>query len=269
MNTRIVVIILAVVALLVGVLLVKNLGINKVQKGQLKQNVSEVLTMADQLAAEGNFEKSLSLYEGVLTSTADAKKAQEIKQRIEDLHMKMLFSPGIDSHSTEYVVVKGDSLAKIAKKYNTTVELIRRANNLSSDIIRVGDKLKVTTRVFSVIVDKSANQLFLKSGDELIKTYTVSTGKNNSTPVGKFKIINKLYNPTWFKAGAVVPPNSPQNILGTRWMGFDIAGFGIHGTTEPESLGQQATAGCVRMKNEEVDELFDIIPVGTEVTILD
>lgn len=269
MNTRVVVIILIVVALLVGGLLARNMGINKNQRGQLKQNISEVIAMAEQLAAEGSYDKSLSLYQGALASVTDLKKTQEIKQRVEDLHLKMLLSPGIDSHSIEHVVVKGDSLAKIAKQYHTTVELVRRANRLASDIIRVGDKLKVTTRTFSVVVDKSSNQLYLKSGEELLKTYTVSTGKNNCTPVGKFKIINKLYNPTWFKAGAVVPPNSPQNILGTRWMGFDIAGFGIHGTTEPEALGQQATAGCVRMRNEEVNELFDIIPVGTEVTVLD
>ena len=58
-------------------------------------------------------------------------------------------------------------------------------------------------------------------------------------------------------------------VLGTRWMGFDITGYGIHGTTEPDKIGQQVTAGCVRMRNEEVEELYTLIPVGTEVTIQD
>jgi lipoprotein-anchoring transpeptidase ErfK/SrfK len=52
-------------------------------------------------------------------------------------------------------------------------------------------------------------------------------------------------------------------------MGFDITGYGIHGTTEPDKIGQQVTAGCVRMRNEEVEELYTLIPVGTEVTIQD
>ena len=64
-------------------------------------------------------------------------------------------------------------------------------------------------------------------------------------------------------------PLGPDNILGSRWMGFDLSEYGIHGTTEPETLGQQITQGCVRMSNAEVKELFAIIPVGTEVTVVD
>ncbi len=81
--------------------------------------------------------------------------------------------------------------------------------------------------------------------------------------------MNKLANPTWFKAGAVVPPESAENVLGTRWMGFNLAGYGIHGTIEPKELGKQVTQGCVRMNNAEVEELYAIIPQGTEVTIIE
>ena len=109
----------------------------------------------------------------------------------------------------------------------------------------------------------------LKSDEEVFKTYIVSTGKNNCTPVGTFKIINKLQNPTWFKAGAIVPPESAENVLGTRWMGFDLAGYGIHGTTAPKDLGKQVTQGCVRLSNSDVQELYSIVPAGTEVTIID
>ena len=66
-----------------------------------------------------------------------------------------------------------------------------------------------------------------------------------------------------------MPPESPENVLGTRWMGFDIPGYGIHGTVEPKAIGQQVTAGCVRMLNEQVEELYSILPVGTEVVIVD
>ncbi|MCU0666368.1 MAG: L,D-transpeptidase [Candidatus Omnitrophica bacterium] len=105
--------------------------------------------------------------------------------------------------------------------------------------------------------------------NEVVKTYTVSTGANNCTPVGTFKIVNKIVDPTWYKAGAVVASGAPENILGTRWMGLDLKSYGIHGTTEPKNLGKQVTAGCVRMANPEVEELYTIVPVGTEVTIVD
>ncbi|MCM8819304.1 MAG: L,D-transpeptidase, partial [Candidatus Omnitrophica bacterium] len=115
----------------------------------------------------------------------------------------------------------------------------------------------------------SQNLLFLKRAEEIIKTYVVSTGKNNSTPVGNFKIINKLINPTWFKAGAVIPADSPENVLGSRWLGFNLKGYGIHGTIEPNNLGKQVTDGCIRMRNQDVEELYDIVPEGTEVSIVD
>jgi lipoprotein-anchoring transpeptidase ErfK/SrfK len=52
-------------------------------------------------------------------------------------------------------------------------------------------------------------------------------------------------------------------------MGFNLAGYGIHGTTEPETIGKQATQGCIRMVNSDVEELYAIVPEGTEVTIVD
>lgn len=269
MKNRIVISVLAVVVVGLGILLSRNLQLNKKERGQLRQNVDEVILLADQMYKNNNYEKANQLYGSIVSSLTDIKKTQEIKQRIDDLNIKMLFSPTADENSIMYTVQKGDTLTKIAQQNQTTVELIKRANKLSSTSIRAGETLKVTQLRFNVVVDKSSNQLFLKSGETLFKTYTVSTGKNNCTPVGRFKIINKLYNPTWFKAGAVVPSGSPENILGPRWMGFDKAGYGIHGTTEPQTIGQQATAGCIRMRNEEVVELFDIIPVGTEVTVLD
>ncbi len=118
-------------------------------------------------------------------------------------------------------------------------------------------------------MDKSQNVLFLKNGDEVLKVYKVSTGTNNSTPVGTFKITSKLVDPVWFNKGIVVPPDSPQNVLGSRWLGFDMPGYGIHGTVEPETIGQQVTAGCVRMRNSDVEEVYSLIPLGTEIVIVD
>ncbi|MCX5711312.1 MAG: L,D-transpeptidase family protein [Candidatus Omnitrophica bacterium] len=163
----------------------------------------------------------------------------------------------------------GDTLTRIAREFKTTPELIAKSNNLTDSKIIPGRKIKVWSAPFSILVDKSQNTLTLKSDEEVIKVYIVSTGKNNSTPVGTYKITNKLVNPTWFKSGAVIPAGSTDNVLGTRWMGFDLAGYGIHGTTEPQNLGKQVTAGCVRLGNPDVEELYTIIPVGTEVTIVD
>ena len=72
-----------------------------------------------------------------------------------------------------------------------------------------------------------------------VKQYKVSTGKDNSTPTGTFRVNVKLRDPTWFKTGAIYAPGSPKNQLGTRWLGFDKPGYGIHGTTEPEKIASR------------------------------
>ena len=149
------------------------------------------------------------------------------------------------------------------------MDLIKRKNNLTGDVIQVGKKLYIWTGLFNIFVDKSQNILLLKDGDEVIKAYDVATGANNVTPVGTFTITSKLVNPVWFKAGAIIPPESPQNILGSRWLGFDLPGYGIHGTVEPNEMRQQVTAGCVRMRNEDVEELYSLVPVGTVVVVKD
>jgi lipoprotein-anchoring transpeptidase ErfK/SrfK len=231
------------------------------RKGYLKE--------ADTAFLNGDLVQARKLYEQAQEKINDTAQLKEIQRKIEDINIKIIFSPITDKCAKKYVVKPNDSLLKIAKENNTTIELIKRANNLNSDIIRPEQELKVNTCKFSIVVDKSQNLLFLKVGDEIVKTYVVSTGKNNSTPVGVFKIVNKQPNPTWFRAGAVVPPESPDNILGTRWLGLEAKGYGIHGTTLPQDLGKQVTLGCVRMRNDEVEELYDIVPVGTEVTIVD
>ena len=116
-------------------------------------------------------------------------------------------------------------------------------------------------------VDKSKNILVLYLNDKPFKHYRVATGLGGGTPVGEFKIINKIENPTWYKTGVVVQPGDPKNYLGTRWLGLDTPGYGIHGTIEPQSIGTHSTSGCVRMLNREVEELFIIVPQGTAVKI--
>ena len=124
------------------------------------------------------------------------------------------------------------------------------------------------SHAYTILVDKSDNTLMLKENNTVLKTYVVSTGTHNSTPVGTFKVTKKLENPTWYKpGGGVVGPLDKNNELGTRWIGLSMKGYGIHGTVEPEKLGQQVSAGCVRMKNKDVEELYALVKPGTEVII--
>ena len=210
-----------------------------------------------------------SMYRMLLERFPDSPLVPQTQARLGEINIALLFSPTVTELDTVHVVKPGDTIGKIASTYSTTIELIKRANRLKSDVIRPEQKLKILKGKFSIVVDKSQNQLLLTSDNQFIKTYPVATGKDNSTPVGTFKVVNRIPNPVWYAEHAVVPPDSPENILGTRWLGIDKQGYGIHGSIDPNAIGHQVTAGCVRMTNKDVEELFDIIPVGTEVTIVD
>ncbi len=191
-----------------------------------------------------------------------------LREKIEDLNIRILFSPIATDQSVLYEVQPGDTLGKIARKFKTTVNLIKRSNHLKDDLIIPGRKLKVTISKFSIVVNATENILFLNRDGELFKTYTVSTGEDNSTPAGTFFIEEKMVKPVWYKMGAVVSPESAEYELGSRWLGLSLEGYGIHGTSDESTIGSHVTKGCVRLKNNEVEELFDIVPSGSEVIII-
>lgn len=237
---------------------------------QSKKAAESYISLASLYEKQGKLIEAKEAYKKAIQEYPNLDIVKNAKAKVEDLSMKILFSPLVDDSTSKiYEVQQGDTLGKIAKVFGTTVDLLKKSNNLNSDLIRQGMRLKMVTAKFSVVVDKSQNMLLLKQNEEVLKTYRVSTGANNSTPTGTFKIVNKLVNPVWYSAGAVVPPDSPENILGSRWLGISKPGYGMHGTSDPASIGKQVTAGCIRMSNPEAEELYTILPEGTEVTIVD
>lgn len=124
-----------------------------------------------------------------------------------------------------------------------------------------------------LIINKSNNTLYYLKGNNVVKKYPVATGKNpKDTPEGKFTIVTKYKNPAWGGAGKHKPikGGASTNPLGKRWMGLSKGGggiYGIHGNSNKGSIGKYASAGCIRMYNEDVEYLYDYIKKGTSVWI--
>jgi lipoprotein-anchoring transpeptidase ErfK/SrfK len=124
-------------------------------------------------------------------------------------------------------------------------------------------------------LDRSSYTLRFWKNLKLVKTYTVAVGQEGlETPEGLYAIQDKQENPTWnvpesdwagSLAGQSIPPG-PSNPLKARWMGI-YEGAGIHGTEETSSLGSAASHGCVRMAVPDVEELYDLVDVGTPIYI--
>jgi lipoprotein-anchoring transpeptidase ErfK/SrfK len=173
-----------------------------------------------------------------------------------------------------YVIKHGDSLSRIARTQKTTVQALQRMNELSktSAVIHPGNSLYYIEGLWSIKVSKSQYTLSLYLNEKLYRVYKVGVGRQDRTPVGVFEILNKSREPSWAPPGREpLPYGHPDNIIGTRWMGLKpiegtdpyIRGYGIHGTVDPDSVGTPSSAGCVRLRNEQVEELFDFIPEPT------
>ena len=194
-----------------------------------------------------------------------------------EINMRRLLSPQPMEGKTFYTVKSGDYLQKIARQFNTTIALIKKMNKMQTDTIRVGARLIVFEGSFSIIVSKNNNVLDLMLNEQLFKRYPVGTGKFGKTPAVDFFIYDKIIEPPWTRPAdnRLIEYGDPENVLGTRWMALrsaentSLKGFGIHGTWERDSIGAQSSAGCIRMFNEDVEELFDLVPRKSNVRIVE
>ncbi|RKY21203.1 MAG: hypothetical protein DRQ55_05050 [Planctomycetota bacterium] len=177
-----------------------------------------------------------------------------------------------------YTVRPGDSLWKLCnrtlpKERDLAVEtgLIRLINGMSSDMVHPGQTLLVPREPLRLEVDRTQHGLVAWLGPVPVAAYRIGLGKENRTPSGSFLIEDRQENPDWYFQGRRIPFGDPRNVLGTRWLGFQdgpgVVGYGIHGTSAPESVGGDESMGCIRMRNADVEELFELVPRGTEVSI--
>jgi L,D-transpeptidase ErfK/SrfK len=182
-----------------------------------------------------------------------------------------------------YVVNRGDTLTSIAARHGVTIQSIADGNGLTiSRPLAAGAALRIDNRHLASVDPQVAltinipqRMLFLVEG-ERVSAYPVTVGSAGwPTPVGPFTIAMMEKDPTWDVPVSIqkemaeqgnpvvtkVPP-SPQNPLGTRWLGLSLRGLGIHGTNTPSSIYRYGSHGCIRMHPDHVVELFDRVSVG-------
>ncbi len=208
----------------------------------------------------------------------DAVPMPAVRERLAALNREVLFAgrevPGVVFKGT---VKPGDTLDRLMKRewkgrVRAGYGAVLWMNNVAGpDRLRVGS-LWVPEEPVRILVRKGDHLLWVLLGDVPVREYAVGLGMNGRTPEGQFQVEEMMPRPDyWPPGGRRVPFGQKGNPLGTRWMGFrdtpEAQGFGIHGTDEPGSIGKDESQGCVRMRNEEVEQLFTWVTVGTTVEV--
>lgn len=189
-----------------------------------------------------------------------------------------------------YTVSGTESLIEIARKFDLGYNEITAANP-SLDPFVPGDGATVQIPTFwivpaaapeeGIVINLSEMRLYISfaaSGSRLVATFPIGIGsEGNSTPLGIFKVTDKVVSPTWYvpksvKAEkpwlpAVVPPG-PENPLGTHAISLTLDSIFIHGTNRPWGIGREVSHGCIRLYPEDITELFSLVSRGNRVTIV-
>lgn len=118
-----------------------------------------------------------------------------------------------------------------------------------------------------VLISLTDRKLAVIENGNVIAKFSDAIGAAASpSPAGKFQIVNRVSNPTYYHPGTVIP-SGKDNPVGTRWIGLNQKGYGIHGTNAPKSVGHAASHGCIRLRNRDVERLFTMLKVGDAVEI--
>jgi L,D-transpeptidase ErfK/SrfK len=186
-------------------------------------------------------------------------------------------------------VKKGESLIEIARMFDLGYNEIMGANPDADPFLPpVGMSVRIPMMWIipdvperkGIVINISEMRLyyFLGKGTNLMTTFPIGVGdEGKETPLGEFKIIQKIVNPAWYppksireerpEVPRVVPPG-PDNPLGTHAMRLSLPSVLIHGTNKPWAVGRRATHGCLRLYPEDIPRLFRLASKGERVTIV-
>lgn len=189
-----------------------------------------------------------------------------IQERIDET-ATMIFTTPERQFAEPHFVDYGETLGSIAKKYDVPWQYLARLNRVDPDDLKAGQQLKVVRGPFGAVVDLEDLCLTVHAHGWYVHCYPIGIGADNRTPTGEFRIEEKLENPTWYNPdGGVVDADDPKNPLGEFWLGLGNH-IGIHGTIDPDSIGQAVSRGCIHLDDQNIEEVFALLNVGSKVLI--
>jgi hypothetical protein len=181
---------------------------------------------------------------------------------------------GDSMEHTLYTVESGESLYHVRAKQRKlglmlNYRWIADFNDKSGYNLRAEEELKIPKQELHIEVWRGARVTVVFAGDRPVRIYPASVGREGEeTPLGEFTLGICEEKPVYYGVTPPVPYGNPDNPLGERWLGFsEKTSYGIHGTNSESTIGSRESEGCVRMHNQDVIDLFDLVPTGTRVKI--
>ncbi len=245
----------------------------KVQSPEVKKLLDQVTAYE---GADDLVNARLVLHQVLLRRDAEDVRAFA-ERKIGSLNTTLVFSDRPMPEKTKHLIVAGDLIGKLAKRYGNTQDYLLKANGIDKpELLRIGREIWVLRApVFELTVFKRANSAVLTLNSRFFKRYEIGLGKPSNVPSGTYAVRNKVAKPSCrLSDGSEVAFGHPQNILGTRWITLtatgatpEAKGLGLHGTWNTSTLGRPSDTGLIRFRNADIEELCVLVPEGTVVNI--
>jgi LysM repeat protein len=156
-----------------------------------------------------------------------------------------------------YTVKAGDTLESIADEHNVPWQLLAKINGIpDSQSLEPGQQLKVVRGPFDAVVDLDEHELTLTLGGLYATRFPIGVGRGQADLEGEYFVQNKL-----------VQPDDPDNPLGRYWIKLDDR-IGIHGTNDPRNIGTNDGPGTISLSGKDIEDVHDILSIGSRVRIL-
>jgi lipoprotein-anchoring transpeptidase ErfK/SrfK len=165
-----------------------------------------------------------------------------------------------------YQVQPGDTLEQIAQTNNVPWQLLAKINGIPDpQNLRAGDQLKVVRGPFAAVVELSKYRMSLWVEGRYAGRFPIGVGNLNNLPEGEFMVRGKVENPTYY-GDQVIDADDPNNPLGERLIDLGNQ-IGIHGTNDPATIGSGETRGTIALGPRDVEDVYDILSIGSTVVI--
>lgn len=249
---------------------------------------SKPLVDAQAKIESGNLLEGRAILAAALSSkTLSPADSAAVKAKLTEINQTVVFSRTLypsDEFGGTYKVQPGDRMEKIAATHDVTWQLLARVNGIEPKRLQAGKTIKMVKGPFHGVVDKSDFTFDLwigppeEPGSMYVTTYKVGLGSDDSTPTGTWIVSGKLENPAYYspRGEGVIDGDDPKNPLGEYWMSLEgidgkavgAQSYGIHGTIEPDSIGKQASMGCIRLLNEDVTHVYEMLADGKSTVVV-
>ncbi|MGI9113984.1 MAG: hypothetical protein DLM52_02785 [Chthoniobacterales bacterium] len=255
-----------------NVLFKQEIAVQKEQRGEILSTPAPDISLpefqaAAKLRQDGKLLEAHDALMAFIQKYPNGQHFEEAKDMLGAINTDILFSPVASPENQEYIVKKGDVIARVAQRMHTTPELIMRTNNLNSTMLRIGEKLLISNPEFSLFIQTKPKLIVLLNHGNFFKQYHIQEEK--LPPKQPPRVATKVAEVMAWKDGKRVGFGTREYALSTRWIRLAHPAYTIYAIPDAfhPAANQPPPALGLGISASDAEELSSLVNGKTPVTV--